>query len=187
MPFLVNGDAWTADYGFTLNAADRFLPHLSSTTVPYGSDHVDHVPLFLTMSCLRCFHPRLFWQILVTVIKSFTLNFIFFLPSNILAAQVTTVRLSVDCVGSGRIVLFAPIGRASHHLSRSHFSTWVVKICPQSNPCCFHSPSVNASLPECVNKRVGNRSLCAKDDIYENQWLPKKRWSKTQVPPPLIL
>ena len=79
MPFLVNGDAWTADYGFTLNAADRFLPHLSSTTVPYGSDHVDHVPLFLTMSCLRCFHPRLFWQILVTVIKSLTINFIFFL------------------------------------------------------------------------------------------------------------
>ena len=122
MPFLVNGDAWTADYGFTLNAADRFLPHLSS--VPYGSDHVDHVPLFLTMSCLRCFHPRLFWQILVTVIKSFTLTFSFF-STNILAAEVTTVRLSVDCVGSGRIVLFAPIGRASHHLSRSHFSTWL--------------------------------------------------------------
>ena len=110
-----------------------------------------------------------------------------FFSTNILAAEVTTVRLSVDCVGSGRIVLFAPIGRASHHLSRSNFSTWVVKMCPPSNPCCFHSPSSgNASLPECVNKRVGNRSLCAKDNIYETQWLPKKRWSKARIPPPSL-
>ena len=99
--------------------------------------------------------------------KKFNYQFHFFSSTNILAAEVTTVRLSVDCVGSGRIVLFAPIGRASHHLSRSHFSTWVVKMCPQSNPCCSQSPSSgNASLPECVNKRVGNKSLCAKLHIY---------------------
>ena len=119
--------------------------------------------------------------------KNFHSQLQFFFSTNILAAEVTTVRLSVDCFGSGRIVLFAPIGRASHHLSRSHFSTWVVKMRPQSNPCCFHSPSGgNASLPECVNKRVGNRSLCAKDDMYENQCLPKKSWSKTRVPPPSL-
>ena len=179
MPFLVNGDAWTADYGFTLNAADRFLPHLSS--VPYGSDHVDHVPLFLTMSCLRCFHPRLFWQILVTVIKSFTLTFSFF-STNILAAEVTTVRLSVDCVGSGRIVLFAPIGRASHHLSRSHFSTWLGLSRCVLNRTLAASTAPAVVTPHCLSvstSRVGNRSLCAKDNIYETQWLPKKRWRKT--------
>ena len=130
MPFLVNGDAWTADYGFTLNAADRFLPHLSS--VPYGSDHVDHVPLFFTMSCLRCFHPQLFWQLLVTVIKSFTLYFSFFRQ---IFWQQKWQQLDFLLIVLVPAELFYLLQWNTNYLFRSHFSSWVIQMFPQMFKC----------------------------------------------------
>ena len=96
--------------------------------------------------------------------KKFHSQFQFF-STNILAAEVTTVRLSVDCVGSGRIVLFAPIGRASHHLSRSHFSTWLGLSRCVLNRTLAASTAPAVVTPHCLSvstSRVGNRSLCTK-------------------------